>query len=159
MDFSSFKDKDEAKHENASMYFFQSPLKPFAVFNSVGKIGQEISMTKRYPVTIGGYGVKFDKEQTLRGIYGSEKGIVVKPGDVLGFQYYSIATGSDKPLVFHFHTTKPVRLEPIDKHTVADMEVFHDQLGSGKVYGVFHFVAKDGNTSVTMRAVMTFPSE
>lgn len=150
LDLSSFRD-EETRHENASMLFFQSPLKLFAFFNSVGKIDQEISVTKCYPVTIGGHRVKFHGEQTLHGNS-------VKPGDILGFQYYRIETGSSgKPLVFHFRTNIPVRYEPTDGHTIANMEVFHDQLGSGQVHGVFCYVEKDGNTHITVRVVITFP--
>jgi len=88
-----------------------------------------------------------------------DKGISVNPGDVLGYQFYSIATSSDNPLVLQFHTTLPIRMEPVDGHTVANMEVFHNKLGSGRVHGVFHFMKKESDTRVTMRAVISFPSQ
>lgn len=159
LDFSSFKWGTTKEAKYATFHSFQSPLKPFASFNLVGKLDEEIDKTKCYPVTIGGYGVKFDQQQVLHGTYGGDKGISVNPGDVLDYHFYSIATSSDNPLVLQFQTTLPVRLEPVDGHTVADMEVFHDKLGSGRMYGVFRFVEKESDMHVTMRAVISFPSQ
>lgn len=84
------------------------------------------------------------------------KGIVANPGDMLGYQYYSFATSSEKPLVFQFRTSVPVCYEPNEGCTIANMEVSHSKLGSGQVHGFSQYLRGDNNTSFSTRAVISF---
>ena len=146
----------DRKYQNATLYVFHSPLDLYAIFNCWLLNGDITSQC--YQATIGGYGVRFAGPQILYGTYGGEDGRLVVPGDVLGYQFYYIPVCSEDPLIFQYHTIIPIRYEPMDQHTVSNMEIFYPGMGIGRLSGVFRFSGgADGLITVVMRAVITFP--
>ena len=160
LDFSqSVPEQGRRHYQNASMYPVRPPLELFAYFNRW--TASDVLTSKRYRVHIGGYVVSFSGEQVLHGMYGGKEGKVAKPGDLLGYQFYNIPVGTQEPINFLTQTVYPIRQEPIDGHTVSNMEVFHPRLGKGRVNGVVqeYTPTPEDPSAVHLifRAIITFP--
>ena len=161
LDFSkSEPERNGQRHyQNATMYPFRPPLDIFANFcHWKGKVGTD---SKWFRIHIGGYVVSFSGEQKLHGRYGGREGKSVTSGDLLSYQFFNIPIDGQEPIVFRIQTFFPVRQEPVDQHTISNMEVFNDKFGKGRISGVFQEFAPNPEDPkflrVIMRAVITFP--
>lgn len=162
LDFSKFEPegRGQRQYQNATMYPFRPPLDIFAHF-SLWKESDIRAESKWFHIHVGGYVVSFSGEQKLYGRYGGEEGKLVRSGDLLSYQFFNIPIDGQQPVVFRIQTFYPVRREPVDQHTISNMEVFHDKLGKGRINGAFQEFASAPEDPkflhVIMRAVITFP--
>ena len=131
------------------LHFFQKatfqPIRrspPNATFNRWPITGS--TKSRCFTAAIGGSFVSFTGEQTLRGTYGWDDGILVNNDRALGYEYISLSIPGRESVVILRRTPIPNESAQIGLF-VLFYELFHETLGQGTQQGFFQTERVTGN--------------
>ena len=126
------------------------------VFNSWLVSGRP--KTKCFPISGGGFQVRFSGPMMLYGEYGGEEGKLVSTDEYLVYGHdYVFGACKQQGLTFQVESLAPIRSVPIDGYFVAIFRVRNRMLGEGTIWGVGRSTAVDATTRrLELREVFTF---
>ena len=156
---------DSQPNEKGMRFFQNSTLeptrsRPFGVTSTFNRwILNGNIRSKCFFTLIGGFFVSFAGEQTLKGTYGGEEGIVVANDRALEYEYISISVPFIEPVVIRRQTPIPNEAQRIGLF-VLFYELYHETLGQGAQQGHFQteIVPETGLIRDSGSAVLTFPA-
>ena len=141
--------------QNATFQPSRQPSGIVATFNRWPITGN--TRSRCFTAALGGYFVSFTGEQTLKGTYGGEEGILVTSNRVLQYGYISISIPGCDPVVIQRRTTIPNEATQIGIF-VLFYELSHPTLGQGAQQGFFQTELVNGTVlRYSGGAVLTFP--
>ena len=138
LDFSVLPPNDE------NQYFYENAiLSPFRLVDvdylvTVNNwIRTGITRSNCYQIRDGGFRVTFSADQTLRGTYGGESGVVVGEDEHLFYGFYNIDACEQSPVIIQYQSGSPIRRVAVDGFHVTNNDLYSHTLGYGKAQGVF----------------------
>ena len=151
-------------------YFYQNAkLSPFEMTDNVeylvtvnNWIRTGSTRSNCYQIRDGGFRVTFSADQTLRGTYGGESGVVVGVTEPLFYGFYNIDVCEQSPVIIQYQSASPLRQVPVDGFSIINCDVYSRTLGYGKAQGVFILTQdpEDPNAfRLSGRNAFTFPAK
>ena len=117
--------------------------------------------SKCFPVGTGFFQVDVNDTIMLHGLYGGEDGQPFNAGDVLLYGYLIIYdTCPQQPLIIQIQSNIPGRTLPVEGWLVEELQLYHRQLGRGRVQSVLKTrPSQDDPTNVVIenQSVLSFP--
>ena len=161
LDFSNIEPNDENQRflGNAIFHSIRIPFNATAVANRWIVSGNRRS--KCFPVGSGFFQVDFNDTTMLHGLYGGLEGRQVNAGDILVYGHLIIFdTCPQQPIVIQAQTDIPARRLPVEGWIVEELQLYHRQLGRGRIQSVFkRRPSQDDPTMVVAEdvGVLSFP--
>ncbi len=149
--------------ENATFVPYANDDLGFVVnFNTWIKTG--IQHSRCYPIRDGGCLVtpipSPGLQQTLRGTYGGVNGLPLGQGEAIAWGIYNIRVSSRRPpIIIEYKSNTPIRIEPVDGTLILNLDLFHQELGTGRALGALRITPTDaGMFQYSYRSTITFPA-
>ncbi len=132
-------------------------------FNTWIKNGNQHSQC--YPIRDGGFLVtpipSTGLQQTLHGTYGGVDGLPLGQGEAVIWGMYNILVSPRRPpIIIEYESNTPNRIEPVDGTLIFNLDLFNQELGTGRSLGAIRITPTDdpGMFQYTYRATITFPA-
>ena len=131
LDFTSSEPDENRRRffQNATFFPINVPILFGATVNRWVQTGS--TRSRCFPMREGGFEAVFAGEQMLHGTYGGEQGSVVRPGDLVVYNWYRITVCPQSPIILQFRSITPSRTAPFDGINSIHSEIFHRTLGRG----------------------------
>ena len=138
LDFSNIEPNDVNQRflGNGTFSSTKAPFNGTAIANRWLVTGNRRS--KCFQASSGQFRVDFNGTMMLHGLYGGEDGRPVNPGDFVVYGYLIIYdTCPQQPIVIQAQSDIPARRLPVEGWTVEELQLYHRQLGRGRVQSTF----------------------